>query len=211
MIILKKGLVAVGLLLVMTGTTYVLLPGDNENDKHMVYTAKKNLPAGEFLTEKDLIKREVNEKFEWMVTDLKQVSGKVPQQNIISGRFLDKTNFEKDMPVIYEENEGEYTIKTKTEYVNGGNVDVGDVVDVIYTQQSKEAGSDRGQLLAENLVVVSVRTQDAEDIETAKEKKKNPTPYAVTLKMDVQNAQDLAWGQETGTLSLFLKNAGRME
>ncbi|MEK5394005.1 RcpC/CpaB family pilus assembly protein [Margalitia sp. FSL K6-0131] len=193
-----------GLLCLMT--IYLLLPGVHNGKKFEVYVAKQTLEPGEKLDENVVKKQAVTKKEGWMIDDFKKVEGKNLQKKVSKGRFLDMSDFNSRPVVNYQINEGEYSIKTKTEYVNGGDVSEGDVVDIIFTprQVSGKIGNQQGQVIAQG-TVISVRTQQGQNI---KDDKRNPTPYAITLKVTSEDALKLAWGQENGALSLFLRSQG---
>ncbi|MFT9494225.1 MULTISPECIES: Flp pilus assembly protein CpaB [Bacillota] len=204
---MKKTLTVLVVMLLFSVTIYMFLPTSKGASTYEVYYVKEALPAGEYVSEDSLAKRKVYEKFDWMIEELDDVEGLVPQRSIPSGRFVDINDFDKNQPLTYKKGEGEYTIRTKTEYVNGGKIEVGDVVDVIFTpRQSRDGDSDKkGEVISEKLTVISVRTSQGEDIEDSE---RNQTPYAVTLKAQSEDAVKLAWGQENGALSLFLIKTG---
>ncbi|MEC2400494.1 Flp pilus assembly protein CpaB [Bacillus subtilis] len=193
---------------IVVGVPGVLMMSQNSESKttEKVYVAKASIPIGERVSEDDFVLKEVNKKYAWMVDNPSEVEGKVAQATIEDGRFLDKSNLGEKKPLLYKSGEGEYSIKTKPEYVNGGKIDVGDTVDVIYTpRQGNDKSDDKGEIVAKKLTVLSIRSQQGTDIEDSKGSGQNNVPYAVTLKANEDDAIKLAWAQENGALSLFLK------
>ncbi len=202
----KKTIIACTTALVVGIPGVILMSGNSESKAtEKVYVAKSSIPIGERVSEDDFVLKEVNKKYDWMIDNPNEVDGKVAQSTIEDGRFLDKSNLGEKKPLLYEKGEGEYSIKTKPEYVNGGKIDVGNTVDVIYTPRQGSNKSDgKGEVVAEKLTVLSIRSQQGTDVEDSTGTGQNNVPYAVTLKANEDDATKLAWAQENGALSLFL-------
>jgi len=206
---LKKALLFIGLFAFFVISAAFVLPKDDEEEYTMIYVANEALAPGDRINEEQLRLEPINEVQDWMVTDFAELQGLyVGSVGIEVNRYIDKSLLDSKAPIIYEEGEGEYTIKTQTEYVNGGKIRVGDKVNVIATPlRSQNELIGKGTTVATDVTVISIRTRQGEDMEMVKEEtNKNEAPYAVTLKTDFETAKELAWGQENGTLSLFLLN-----
>lgn len=200
--------------LVALGAIWFLLPnGEQEADSVDVWVVKEAIAAGEELTEDSVSKASVPEAEEWMVSDLNEIKGMRSLRTIAPGRYLDKEDFTSDLPIVFTDGEGEYTIRTKPEYVNGGRIKPGDRVDVIFVPKENgtaETGSfQQGINSIEDVVVLSIRTQYAKGVDDTAEKNDiNNVPASVTLKVVKEQAKILAGQQERGTLSLFVKKRG---
>ncbi|MGN7457459.1 Flp pilus assembly protein CpaB [Paenibacillus pasadenensis] len=209
--------IALGLSLVVVAGAigYIGFGGEKDEVKKIpVYVASRTITQGEEV-QTGLYKKEfVPEAESWMITNLEEIKGKKAVRTIQAGRVLDDTDFsdEKDA-VAFTGAEGEYSIRVKAENVNGGRVQPGNVVNVLFVPFPRGSlGPDEvpvtdgdGITRVEGVVVLSVRTQYAKDVNDGKEQDLNNVPAAVTLKVTPEQAGKLAWQQEHGTLSIFVR------
>lgn len=206
---MKKILTIFAILIVAFGLIYLLLP--NQKPKEFtVYIADKTLNYGQTITKQDIKKLVISYKAPWMVTDPKKVLGKYVNSTISIGRFLDVSQVSTKKDMIFTNGEGEYTIKTDSpSALNGGLISKGDHIEVIMTKRDSKSTIATYQqstyVIAKNLVVVSIRNRDGGSIGQNNKgiASSSNSPYAVTLKANEQQAEELAWGEENGTLSLF--------
>jgi Flp pilus assembly protein CpaB len=188
---------------------YMFLPNTSDAEYFKVLKAKDDIPPGTVLSEEHLMFEDVHKIEDWMVVDKADVLGKISNQKIHKDRFIDVNMLSDNTVAIYKDGQGEYTIRTQTEYINGGRINIGDKVDVIMTKRSNSEGASYGEILVEDVTVVSIRTREGNSIEEERKLgNKRVEPYAVTLKTTVDQAASLAWGQEYGVLSLWLNKAG---
>lgn len=204
-----------GLLLVLfvVVAVYFFVPNNGEERKAKVYLAKESIPAGEVIDPKRFTTTEVTVPADWMVKDLKQIKDKRAVRKIEAGRFIDENDFSDKVPLLFKEGEGEYTIKTKPEYANGGRIAVEDVVDVIFVKRPQGGVNPTnevsdGEIVASDVTILSVRTQLGKDVTETKKDDMSNAPHAVVLKVDKDTAAKLANRQEMGTLSLYVKKKG---
>jgi len=217
-ILLKKRMAVLGVLVLLAlAIIYVINPaGDKKEKTTEVYVAKEMLAAGDDADSKFLVKVPVSRQEEWMISDLGDLKGKKWTRNVPPGRYLDINDVSDESPIVFSDNEGEFSIRTKPEFVNGGRIAPGDIVRVIYVPNPNSANQDltvvqqpKGEVVVRDVVVLSVRTQYAKDVEDY-EKKNDYTsvPASIVLKVNEDQAEDLAWYQENGSLSLYVVKKG---
>ncbi len=212
----KRAFGAMVLVLLALVVVWILVPAQGQKEKSVeVWVAKETIPAGEeAISNKNLLKVKVPEAESWMITDPEKLKGKRSVRAILAGRFIDESDFEEDMPIVFQDGEGEYTIKAKPEYVNGGRINPGDTVSVIYVPREAATSdgfirAERGESKVRGVTVLSIRTQYAQDVdETNKKSDINNVPASIVLKVTEDQAAVLAAQQENGTLSLFVTRRG---
>jgi Flp pilus assembly protein CpaB len=191
---------------------YMFVPVNGQTKTFKVYMAKDAIPPGKILEANMIRTKEVLQLENWMMTDLNQVKGMVSSTPIPKDRFIDVGTFTTDIPILFQQGEGEYTVRTKPEYANGGRIAAGDLVNVIYVPRpngnNKEDG--QGEVIAREVMVLSVRTQFGGDVHDGKGREDDPSkaPFAVTLKSSESISTVLAAKQENGFISLHVVKKG---
>ncbi|KZE78179.1 hypothetical protein AV654_19580 [Paenibacillus elgii] len=210
----KRLFLGLSLVLIVVISVYVFVPNSGEERKAKVYLAKESIPAGEVIDPKRFTTTEVTVPADWMVKDLKQIKDKRAVRKIEAGRFIDENDFSDKVPLLFKEGEGEYAIKTKPEYANGGRVAIEDIVDVIFVKRPQGGANasnellDGGEIVATDVTILSIRTQLGKDVAETKKDDMSNAINSVVLKVDENTATKLANRQEMGTLSLYVKKKG---
>lgn len=213
----RKRLIAVlMIILLVVFVVFIFYPADRSQKTYEVYMTKDSFTPGDSVDKKKITTKKVTQVEPWMIQDLKDIEGMKAKRVIDVGRYLDKGDFSTDTPVAFQEGEGEYTVKAKVEYINGGRAEVGDIVDVIFVKRQSGAQQQldpitTGETVFRNVMVISVRNQYGKDIKDMNKKEDlSAVPASVTLKVTEQQSDKLAWCQENGTVSFRVIRKGEL-
>lgn len=193
------------LVVVVLFAVYLIIPDSNDIEYHSVYQVKSTLHPGEIVQDHHFRRVDVIQKEDWMVSDISLIIGKKTTRLIPANRYVDINDFEDNVPILFEKGQGEYTISARVDQLNGGRIEPGDHVKVIFVERDDGDEIQPGIILPGQYTVVSVRTQWGEDVDNAKSSSNSSTaPAAVTLKVHERDAQTLAAYQEHGFLSVMV-------
>lgn len=216
----KRAIVGLVVVFAIGAIVYIGAGGSKNDEKSVdVYISKDTIPQGEELRSGFYAKGKVEKAESWMITNLDELKGKKAIRTIQPGRLLDESDFsDEQQTVSYQSGEGEYSIRVKAENVNGGRLEPGDIVNVLYVPLPRGSSPDappeldgNAESRIEGVTVLSIRTQYAKDVNDGKQQDLNNVPAAVTLKLSPDQAKKLAWQQEHGTLSIFKQGKGDVQ
>lgn len=200
----KRSLLSIILIIVILLFVYFLVPEPGEKETYEVYLAKETITPGTKINSSLFKKGEVLELYPWMITNLDEIQHMDIARLIEKDSFLHINDFTDKNPIYFRIGEGEFTVRARTEYLNGGRVEPGDIVNVIWVERLSDnmKQNGKGETIAKELSVLSVRSQAGTEVN--EDTDRNTSPYAVTLKTNQLIAEKLAWYQENGSLSLFV-------
>lgn len=183
-----------------------------------VYVAAKIIPERTSITIADIKSVEVDKKYvqNGSVTKKEDIIGKRVKETIYEGEQIrtDRIADEKKMNLAYRIPKGKRAISVNINEASGVayNVVPGDYVDIAAMFDKDEGRESYGKVLynrvtkiiLQNVLVLSIGENDGKD----DKEKKNGIPKTVTLAVDINDMEKIAYASEGATLKLLLRPIG---
>ncbi|MEN6391835.1 MAG: Flp pilus assembly protein CpaB [Syntrophomonas sp.] len=179
-----------------------------------VVKANQNIPKDTVINTNALVIENIPAQYVHpdAVRDMTAVAGKVTTTNIAAGeqilnqKMLGTSDEEKRLAYTVPQNKRAMSIAVDSVSGVSGNIQQGDIVDVIAVIDVKTAGETDAVtyslLAAQNITVLSI----GENTSTSAEKKTQDKATTVTLAVSVEEAQRLALATEKGAIRLLLRS-----
>lgn len=179
-----------------------------------VVKAKENIPKDTVISTNALFIEKIPAQYVHpdAVRDMTAVAGKVTTSNIAAGeqvlnqKMLGASDEEKRLAYTVPQNKRAMSVAVDSVSGVSGNVQRGDIVDVVAVVDVKTAGE--ADTITYSLLVVQNVTVLAtgENTSTSAEKKTQDKAATVTLAVSVEEAQRLAMATEKGAIRLLLRS-----
>lgn len=180
---IAAGAVAIGFASAETKTTKIL-------------KAKAPIAKGQSLTNDMFEIAEVREDQVWMVRPEARLDGYVAKHDLAANEYLSKQDLSRKRVVTFGQNEREYTVQTDLSRCVGGDLEAGDLADVLFF--------DKGTFSAQPIFTVSileVKNRAGDSLHGGDKQVRDTVPATVKIKVTVEQAAALLTFEQRGLIA----------